>query len=110
MDENRFSSFTAFWPYYLAQHRKPSTRLWHFAGLALAAMLLVLGLVTENWFWALGAPLAGYALSWCGHWIAEGNRPATFIHPLWSLRGDFRMATLALKGRLKDELARHGIE
>lgn len=110
MAEPRFSSFAAFWPYYLAQHRKPSTRFWHFAGLAVAALLLTLALATEYWIWALAAPLAGYALSWSGHWIAEANRPATFMHPLWSLRGDFRMAALALRGRLEDELARHGIK
>lgn len=110
MADPRFPSFAAFWPYYLAQHRNPSTRIWHFAGLALAALLLALALVTGNWIWALAAPLAGYVLSWTGHWIAEGNRPATFKHPLWSLRGDFRMAALALTGRLENELARHEIE
>ncbi len=42
--------------------------------------------------------------------MVEGNRPATFTHPRWSLRGDFRMAALALSGKLDAELAKHGIE
>ncbi|HLF58240.1 MAG TPA: DUF962 domain-containing protein [Alphaproteobacteria bacterium] len=53
--------------------------------------------------------MGGYALSWAGHWLVEGNKPATLSHPLWSLLADLRMAALALSGRLKAELAKHGI-
>lgn len=110
MADRHFPSFAAFWPYYLAQHRSPSTRAWHFAGLALAALLLALAAIMQTWLWALAAPIAGYALSWTGRAIGLGNRPATFMHPLWSLRGDFRMAALALSGKLDAELAKHGLE
>ena len=105
----RFSSFAEFWPYYLAQHGNPATRGWHYAGLALTSALLLAGWLAQTWALALAAPLAGYGLSWLGHGIAEGNRPATFRHPLWSLKGDFRMAALALTGRLGAELAKYGL-
>ncbi len=38
--------------------------------------------------------------AWVGHFAFEKNRPAAFKHPLWSLRGDFRMHRLSLLGQM----------
>ena len=40
---------------------------------------------------AAQVPVIGYAFAWIGHNFYEGNRPATFIYPVYSLAGDFRM-------------------
>ena len=56
--------------------------------------------------WMLGSPwvLAGivwaYLFAWIGHFKVEGNRPATFTYPLWSLFGDFKMVGQMARGRL----------
>jgi hypothetical protein len=105
-----FEDFDRFWPYYLAQHRRPRTRALHLAGLGTGFALAVTALATGDWPWLVAAPAAAYGLSWLGHGAVERNRPATFDHPLWSIRGDFRMAKLMLTGKLRDELARHGLE
>lgn len=95
----RFEHFEEFWPYYLAQHQHPKSRALHLAGTALALGFLALG-ITVSPLWALLAPLGGYGLAWVGHVAFERNRPATFQHPLWSLRADLRMFRLMLTGRL----------
>ncbi len=96
----RFESFEEFWPDYLDQHRNPVCRAFHLAGTLLGLACLGLGVVASP-VWLPAAPLSGYGLAWIGHFAFERNRPATFRHPLWSLRADFRMLGLMLTGRLK---------
>lgn len=35
--------------------------------------------------------LVAYTFAWVGHFVFEHNKPATFIYPLYSLMGDFKM-------------------
>ena len=101
----RYESYEAFWPFYVSQHLHPTTRRLHFAGLTLAVVALVLGLLAW-WGWLLAVPVVGYGLAWIAHFFVEKNKPATFTYPLWSLRGDLRMYRLTLLGRMGPEVAR----
>lgn len=103
-------TYRAFWPLYLAEHRRPGNRHLHFLGTALALLLIASAAVLWDWRPLAAAPLAGYGLAWLGHAAVERNRPATFSHPLWSLGGDMHMFSLWLIGRLGAELRRHGID
>jgi hypothetical protein len=89
------SSFEEFWPHYLAAHQNPVNRALHYAGTLSAVGAAAMGLVTLNPLLVLAAVPIGYAPAWAGHFFFEKNRPATFSHPLWSLRGDFEMLHLA---------------
>lgn len=105
----RLPSFESFWPYYLGEHARPATRIVHVAGTWTGLLMLLWGLVVGPLWLALLAPVLGYVFAWVAHMAIERNRPATFTYPLWSLRGDLRMAWLAATGRLGAELRRHGL-
>ena len=84
-------SFEEFWPHYVRAHRNPNSRRLHFVGTSSAMALVALGVLTRRLTPILLAPVAGYGLAWIGHFLVEGNTPVTFSHPLWSLKGDFKM-------------------
>lgn len=104
-----YTSFAAFWPYYLREHSLPRTRALHYVGTTLVVLLAIALLLTRHWPWLPALLLPGYFFAWIGHFMVEKNRPATFTYPLWSLAADFRMWWLWLTGRLAPELERAGV-
>jgi hypothetical protein len=102
----RFRTYADFWPFYLREHAKPSTRAVHYAGTIASALALVVAIATGNWWWLIAVPFFGYGPAWFGHFFIEKNRPATFKYPLWSLAADWKMWALMATGRLNAELDR----
>ncbi|UVJ45327.1 DUF962 domain-containing protein [Pseudomonas sp. LS1212] len=96
----RFNSFAEFYTFYLAEHSNSTCRRLHFAGTSLVLALLVYILATSNWLLFPALPVAGYGFAWVGHFFFEKNRPATFLHPLYSLMGDFVMYRDMLVGKV----------
>jgi len=105
-DETRIQSFEEFWPYYVGEHRSPICRGLHYAGTSMALGTVAAAVVTWNPLWLLATPVVGYAPAWIGHFFIEHNRPATFKYPTWSLRADFKMLGLAVRGKMADEVTR----
>jgi len=101
-------TYHEFWLVYLRAHARPATRALHYAGTMLALSCLIAGALVSPWFLP-AAPVVGYGFAWAAHFGVEGNRPATFGHPLWSLYSDFRMLALWTSGRLAPHLRRAGI-
>ena len=101
MSAREFASFDDFYPYYLREHSSRASRRLHVIGTSLAVALALAAVVTQEWTLLWGVPLAGYAFAWTGHFFFEKNSPATFRHPLYSLRGDFKMLREVLTGRLR---------
>lgn len=95
-----FNSFAEFYPYYLSEHSDRTCRRLHFIGTSLViALALATALTGMRWLLLL-IPFAGYGLAWLGHFVFEKNRPATFQHPFYSLRGDFVMYKDMLTGKI----------
>jgi hypothetical protein len=104
--ERRITSFEDFWPFYVARHVHPVNRALHFLGTSLVLGVLAAAISLGEPLWLLAVPVAGYGPAWVGHLLFEGNEPATFEHPVWSLRGDLRMYRLMWMARMEPELAR----
>jgi hypothetical protein len=99
-------SFADFWPHYVAEHSQPGTRALHFAGTTIGTACAAALIARRKWRLLPLAFIPGYAAAWLSHFLIEGNRPATFEHPLWSLIGDYKMVALMLAGKMDAELAR----
>jgi len=107
MATQRFSNFTAFYPYYLQEHKNPTCRLMHFIGSWLVLVLIAYSLISGRYIYLLGIPVIGYGFAWVGHFFYEHNRPATFKHPLYSLMGDWVMFKDILIGRVSLSKSSH---
>jgi hypothetical protein len=100
-------SFEEFWPHYVRAHSSKGSRRLHFVGTSSAMALAAYGVLARKLWPFLVAPVVGYGCAWIGHFFVEGNVPATFGHPLWSLKGDFVMWKKMLDGTMDAEVEKH---
>ncbi|MGE8232649.1 MAG: Mpo1-like protein [Stenotrophomonas sp.] len=96
-----FSSFRAFYPFYLSEHSNRTSRRLHFIGSCGVLLCVAMLLWTGQLRWLGVALLCGYGFAWVGHFFFEKNRPATFRHPLYSFAGDWVMFVDILRGRVR---------
>ena len=104
--ETKPQTFDEFWPEYLAAHSNVRTRILHVAGTVLGLAFVLVALLTFNPAWVLAGVVCAYGAAWIAHFMFQKNVPKTFTNPLWSLRGDFRMAWLTLTGEIDREMRR----
>jgi hypothetical protein len=103
-----YTTYKAFWPFYVSQHQNKVCRNFHFVGVTFTLACLYLGLTHSAWFF-LGMPLSGYGFAWFGHFVFERNRPATWSYPLYSFMGDFQMFAYMCAGRMDREVKRMSV-
>ena len=106
MSDQDFRTFEEFWPFYVKEHQKKATRILHFVGTTGAMACLAGGLLTKRRWLLAVAPVVGYAPAWVSHFFIEGNKPASFKHPIWSLRADLVMWSKMVRFQMDDEVAR----
>ena len=58
----RYTSFADFWPFYLREHSKASTRALHYVGTSLVVTIAAGAVLTGRWGWLIALPVA-YALA-----------------------------------------------
>ncbi len=106
-EQPRFANYEQFFTFYLGEHSDPRNRAMHAAGTLLGLCTLIVPFIIGHPWYALLWPLVAYGFAWTGHFLIEGNKPATFGHPFWSFISDFRMLGLMLTGRLGERLERN---
>lgn len=88
---DKYESFAEFYRFYLNEHRQEGTRAMHFAGILGFLICLLFAFWRHDvWFFIAGVAI-GYAPAISSHYIYEGNRPASFKAPFFSILSDFRM-------------------
>ncbi|SHJ88195.1 DUF962 domain-containing protein [Epilithonimonas mollis] len=97
----RIKTYKEFYQFYLTEHQKPLTRVFHFIGILLvfAVIIYVIESGKERFLWY--CPIFGYGFAWFSHAVFEKNKPATFRYPFWSLISDFRLFFELLIGKQK---------
>ena len=95
-----YASFREFYPFYLSEHTNRTSRRLHVSGSLLALTLVAVALASGRLALLWAVPVTGYAFAWVGHYFFEKNTPATFTHPLYSLRGDLTMLYEVVTGRI----------
>ena len=99
----QFDNFDDFFEFYVSQHSKRATRALHLVGTSLGIGIAIPSLAFGPRKAALLGLAVGYGFAWASHFAIEGNRPASFGHPLWSFRGDWKMIYAMVSGH-DDEL------
>lgn len=97
----RIKTFKEFYQFYLTEHSKTGTRVFHFIGTLMVFFVIgyVISSGKERFLWYV--PIFGYGFAWLSHAIIEKNKPATFKYPLWSLISDFKLFFELLIGKQK---------
>ena len=97
----KYASFADFYPFYLSEHSRPTTRRLHFIGSSLGLVCLLLLVLSGNLWWLAVGFVCGYGFAWFAHVAVEKNRPATFRQPLYSFMGDWKMFWQMLTGQIR---------
>ncbi|MBX3204671.1 MAG: DUF962 domain-containing protein [Labilithrix sp.] len=106
MADPKIETFEQFWDFYVGEHKKKATRIFHFVGTTAAVSCFSAGLLTKRRWLLLVAPICGYGPAWISHFFIEKNKPASFKYPLWSLQADFVMWWKTLSGQMQAEVDR----
>ena len=101
METNKFNSFKEFYPFYLSEHKKSLTKIFHMIGSLGVIAIIVYAVSLKDWKLLYFFPLCGYGFAWVSHFFIEKNKPATFKYPIYSFIGDWIMLKDILTGKVK---------
>ena len=70
----KYSTYSDFFPFYLSEHSKKSTRLLHYSGTIGYQVLFWSLIFSQNYLFLPLVLLAGYGPAWIGHFFYEKNK------------------------------------
>ena len=73
ISEPKFNSFKEFYPFYLSEHSKKSTKLLHVIGSLGVIIILSAAIYLSKWHLLYYTPLCGYGFAWIAHFFFEKN-------------------------------------
>ncbi len=106
MSNQRYKTFSEFWPFYVGEHSRRGTRILHLIGTTAALSTMIYFIATGRWWLFPFGLIPGYGCAWFAHFLIEKNRPATFKYPLWSFIADYKMIAMMLTGKIGREVAK----
>ena len=101
ISEPKFNSFKEFYPFYLSEHKKSLTKIFHMIGSLCVIALVGFCCYSKIWKFLYYTPVIGYGFAWTSHFFIEKNKPATFKYPIYSFAGDWVMLKDILIGKIK---------
>ena len=101
METVKFNSFKEFYPFYLSEHKKSLTKIFHVMGSLGVITIILYSIINQSWIALYFTPLCGYGFAWVSHFFIEKNQPATFKYPFYSFIGDHKMYFEILQGKHK---------
>ena len=66
-----YTTFSDFYPFYIAEHTNRINRTLHFVGTNIVVMIFIAALLTGRVKLLLLAPLCGYGFAWVGHFFFQ---------------------------------------
>jgi len=106
MSDSKIPNFEEFWPFYVREHSRKATRLFHFVGTTAAGATLLAAIGLRKPKLVPLALVMGYGPAWVSHFFIEKNKPASFKYPLWSFAADWVMWSKILTGTMDAEVER----
>lgn len=107
MQQEHYRSLREFWPYYVREHSKASTRWLHFIGNTNLLAWLLVALIRRDLRLVLVAVVSSYGLAWIGHFGCERNIPATFRYPIKAGLCDLWMYWKMWQGTMDAEVEKY---
>lgn len=104
MSDKPIQNFEEFWPFYVREHSKKATRIFHFVGTSAAGLTAIASIALKKPALFPLALVMGYGPAWFSHFFIENNRPASFRYPLWSFQADWVMWSKILTGTMDAEV------
>jgi hypothetical protein len=106
MSDKPIENFEEFWPFYVREHSKKATRVFHFVGTSAGGIAGVAAIVLKRPSLIPLGLAVGYGAAWISHFFIEGNKPASFKYPLWSFKADWVMWSKMIAGTMDAEVER----